>query len=664
MTSAHEKVPAPGVRYPGLPATADGSEVVVWVETNISQGACAYPITSSTNMGAGYQTAQAGGKTNLWGESLFFLELESEHSSASTCEGFALAGGRVTNFTSGQGLVLMKEVLYTIAGKRLPAVFHVGARALTSQALNVHCGHDDVMAVADTGWGILFARNAQAAADLALVARRAAEESETPFLSVQDGFLTTHTVENVRLPEPELMREFVGDPYALTRLRNLMNPGRPVMSGVVQNQDAYMKGKVGQRFFYDRLPGIVERVMERFGDLTGRRYGLVEGYRLEDADWAIVGMGSLVDTASAAVDWMRREKGWRVGALHVTAFRPFPGRQLVAALGHVQGLAVIERVDNPAAQSNPLTVEVKAAFADAVTGDHGSAGVRRIPGIHSGVAGLGSRDIRPGDLVAAVANMVRRGPRLFTLGIDHPLALGRAEEPDLRPPGAFSMRGHSVGGFGSVATNRIIATILGDLFHLRVQAYPLYGSEKKGLPTTYYLTVAEAPIRTHAELTHVDFVPLNDVNAFRLGNPLTGLTAGGLLFIQSAETDPAAIWSRIPTSAREAIVAREVRVLALDTLRVAREVATRPELVQRMQGIVLLGVFLRVTPFRAARGLSEEAVFAAVERSLRRVFDKRGEQVIRDNLAAVRRGYEEVLEVPRAVMLAGGAVPVEEAARG
>ncbi len=652
------------LRYPGRPGTADGSDMVVWVETHVSQGACAYPITSSTSMGAGYQAAQAAGKTNLWGEPLFFLELESEHSSASTCEGFALAGGRVTNFTSGQGLVLMKEVLYTIAGKRLPAVFHVGARALSSQALNVHCGHDDVMAVADTGWGILFAMNAQAAGDLALIGRRAAEESETPFLSVQDGFLTTHTVENVRLPEPELMREFVGDPYALTRLRNLMNPAKPIMSGVVQNQDAYMKGKVGQRFFYDRLPGILARVMDRFGDLTGRRYGLVQAYRLEDADWAIVGMGSLVETAMAAVDWMRATKGWRVGALHVTAFRPFPGRQIVAALRHVQAIAVIERMDNPAAESNPLTLEIKAAFADALTDERSITAISRVPAIFSGVAGLGSRDIRPGDLVAVVRNMLRRRHRHFVLGVAHPLALPRDEDPDVRPPGAFSMRGHSVGGFGSVATNRIIATVLGDLFHLQVQAYPLYGSEKKGLPTTYYLTVAEGPIRTHAELSHVDFVPLNDVNAFRLGDPLAGLVEGGMLFIQSTETDPPAIWAGIPPPARRLIVEKRLRVLALDTIQIAREVATRPELQQRMQGIVLLGVFLRATPFRESRKLTEAAVFEAVERSLRSFFGKRGEQVIRDNMTAVRRGYSEVLEIPREVMtpdrdlVTAAAVPV------
>src|ERR1700728_3462503 len=178
--------------YPGIATTSDGAGGVVWVETHITQGACAYPITSSTTMGTGYETEVSNGKKNLWGDTLSFVQPESEHSAATTCEGFALAGGRVTNFTSGQGLVLMKEVLYTISGKRLPVLMNIGARALTSQGLNVHAGHDDVMSVADCGWGMLFARNAQEAGDFCLIARRVAENSSTPFFNVQDGFLTTH----------------------------------------------------------------------------------------------------------------------------------------------------------------------------------------------------------------------------------------------------------------------------------------------------------------------------------------------------------------------------------------------------------------------------------------------------------------------------------------
>src|SRR5579864_4935731 len=208
--------------YPGIPTTCDGAEAVVHVEIHVAQAAGAYPITSSTTMGGGFNSAVMNGQKNLWGDPLMFFEPESEHSAATVCEGFAVAGGRVTNFTSGQGLVLMKEVLYTISGKRLPVVMNIGARALTSQGLNVHAGHDDMMAVADCGWGMMFGRNAQEAGDLCLIARRAAERSETPFFSSQDGFLTTHTVESARLPEPEFMKEFIGDPKS--KLVNLMDP--------------------------------------------------------------------------------------------------------------------------------------------------------------------------------------------------------------------------------------------------------------------------------------------------------------------------------------------------------------------------------------------------------------------------------------------------------
>ena len=385
--------------YPGIPTTSDGAGCVVWVETNVTNGACAYPITSSTTMGTGFQTEVSNGKKNLWGDLLTFVQPESEHSAASTCEGYALAGGRVTNFTSGQGLVLMKEVLYTISGKRLPVVFNIGARALTSHSLNVHAGHDDVMSCSDCGWGILFGRNAQEAGDLALIARRAAENSDTPFMNVQDGFLTTHTIENVRLPELEFMKEFIGDPTQ--KLRNLMDPNFPIMSGVVQNQDSYMKGKIAQRNVYDLVPAAVQEAMDTFAAQTGRRYQMVDRYKMEDAEYAVVGMGGMMETAQAAVDYIRATMGVKVGAIHVTCFAPFPATQLVAALKNVKAATIVERMDNPLAQSNPLTQGIRAAFADALTGlSYGSYGefkypaITRIPKLYSCAAGLGSRDIR------------------------------------------------------------------------------------------------------------------------------------------------------------------------------------------------------------------------------------------------------------------------------
>ena len=647
--------------YPGIPTTGDGAAGVVWVETHITHGACAYPITSSTTMGTGYETEVSNGKKNLWGDTLTFVQPESEHSAATTCEGFALAGGRVTNFTSGQGLVLMKEVLYTISGKRLPVVFHIGARALTSHALNVHCGHDDVMSVADCGWGILFGRNAQEACDLALISRRAAEACETPFMNVQDGFLTTHTIENIRLPELEFMKEYMSDPNE--KLRCLFDPRNPIMTGVVQNQDSYMKGKIAQRHFYDQCQGAVQEAMDLYYAKTGRRYQMVDCYRMEDAEYALVGMGGMMETAQAAADYMRVELGLKVGVVHVTCFAPFPATQLVEALKNVKAATVIERMDNPLAQSNPLLQATKAAFADALTGlSYGSNGefkfpkISRIPKLYACSAGLGSRDVRSGHFMDLVRNMQSTQPREFSVvGVKHALALPEGEDPDLRPEGAFSMRGHSVGGFGSVTTNKLIAGFVGELFNLYVQAYPKYGSEKKGLPTTYYLTVAEKHIRTHSELNYVEFIPLNDVNAFNLGNPLEGIAAEGSVFIQSPETDPHRVWEHIPAYGRKLIKQKRLKVYYLDTVKIAREIATDPDLQQRMQGVCLVGIFIRVTPFAAKSGMGDEQVLESVEKYIRKYFGKRGEHVVQENLKCVREGLKSVMEIPWDIIMNGDA---------
>jgi pyruvate-ferredoxin/flavodoxin oxidoreductase len=636
-----------------VPTVVDGSEAIAHVEVRISEAACSYPITPSTTMAAIYQAAVADGLTNLWGTPLAFIEPESEHSSASAAEGFALSGGRVTNFTAGQGLILMKEVLYVIAGKRLPAVFHVGARALTSQGLNIHAGHDDVMGVADTGWAIVFARNAQEAADLAAIARRAAEASETPFLVVQDGFLTTHTLENTRLPEDELLREFIGDPR--DRLRPYFEPADGLMTGVVQNQDSYMKGRIGQRAFYDALGAELAAAMEEWAQLTRRRYRPIAAHRTEDAEHVVVAMGTIAETAEAVVDHLRRQ-GRRVGSVAVTAFRPFPAGELAEALGGASAVAVLERTDEPAAHDNPLTREVKAAL-----GDRAAEG-RRVPRVVSASAGLGSRDVAAGDLLAvfdwlADPDEVRRR-RYAVLGLRHPLALDR-QPIDVRPAGAFSLRGHSIGGFGSVTTNKLVATLVGELFERYVQAYPRYGSEKKGLPTTYYLTIAEERIRQHEELVRVEFVPLYDVAAFRHANPLVGLADRGTLFIQTPLTDASAVWAALPVAARTEILDRGIAVWALDTASLARRHAPRPDLEVRMQGVALVGVFLRVTPFAGEAGLGRDALLAEVEARLGRFFGKRGAETLKANLAVVAAAYDEVLDVTGSLVASRVPAPLE-----
>jgi pyruvate-ferredoxin/flavodoxin oxidoreductase len=649
VPSSSQPAAEPRYKYPGIPTTCDGAETVVHVETHICQGSGAYPITSSTTMGGGFNAAVMNGATNLWGDTLIFTEPESEHSAATFCEGFALSGGRVTNFTSGQGLVLMKEVLYTISGKRLPVVMNIGARALTSQSLNVHAGHDDVMSVADCGWGILFARNAQETGDLCLISRRTAEASQTPFLNVQDGFLTTHTVETVRLPEPEFMKEYIGSPA--DKLVNLMDTENPIMSGVVQNQDSYMKGKIAQRWYYDRVGPALEDAFEEFARQTGRKYDFLMPYRCEDAEYILVGMGSYMETAQTTIDYLRDEKGIKAGCLNVVCFRPFPGERIVAALKNCKAFTVYERMDDPLSTTgNHLTREIKAAFCDGLTGQYAAEMIDRIPRIYHGAAGLGSRDVRAGDIIATFDNMIQDGQNFFCIGLDHPLALKVPEDPDLRPSGAFSMRGHSVGGFGSVTTNKVIATIGGTVFGKDVQAYPKYGSEKKGLPTTYYLTIADEHILSHSELEHVDLVVLNDVNAVLSGNPIKGMVEGGAIFMQSPYKDAADVWKRIPAHHQRAIRDKKLRVFFADMVQIAREVASVADLEMRMQGIVLLGAFLKLTPYARESEMTDEQVYEGVEKALRKYFGKRGEQVVQDNLTCVKRGYNEMQEIPRSLI--------------
>ena len=302
-------------------------------------------------------------------------------------------------------------------------------------------------------------------------------------------------------------------------------------------------------------------------------------------------------------------------------------------------------MDDALAPNNPLANDIKAAFSDAMMGHPDFPQIARIPQIFCGIAGLGSRDVRPADFAATVRNMLEGHKRFFVLGVDHDLTLPPEHDPDLRPAGAFSMRGHSVGGFGSVTTNKVIATIAGDVFNKKVQAYPKYGSEKKGLPTTYYLTVADEQILTHCELNHVDFVPMNDINAFVSSNPLKGILDGGSIFVQTSKTDPVEIWADIPPDSQAKIRDMDIRVFAADAALIAREEAPIPDLSVRMQGIVLLGIFLKVTPFSEEADLTYPQVMERAESALRKYFGKRGEAVVQANLKAVKRGYDSVIEL-------------------
>src|SRR5690242_18274065 len=366
--------------FPGTVAALDGSGAVVAMETAAGEAAGAYPITPSTQMGEGWALAVAEGKENVNGRKLLFFEPEGEHAAAAVTTGMSMMGLRAANFSRGQGIAYMHESLYAAVGKRLTYVLNVAARAMTKHALNVHAGHDDYHAVDDTGFFQLFAKDVQGAADLNLIAHRIAELSLNPGICAQDGFLTSHVIESLQLPERELIKAYLGDPADIIdsptpsqrlvfgakrrRIPELFDMDYPAMLGVVQNQDSYAQGVAAQRpFYFDHVAALTDRAFEEFFALSGRHYARAQGYCLGNAEYVIVGQGSVVSNAEAVADHLRQTRKLRVGVLDVTMFRPFPADLVSAALRGRRGVVVLERVDQPLAVDPPLLREIRAAMS-------------------------------------------------------------------------------------------------------------------------------------------------------------------------------------------------------------------------------------------------------------------------------------------------------------
>ncbi len=689
------------VKYPGIREAMDGNTAVIMCERESSDAAGAYPIPQSTQMGEYWAEAAAAGHINVSGRPLIFIEPEGEHAAAAVTAGLSMTGLRSTNFSSGQGIVYMHESLYGAVGKRLTYVLNMGCRAITKATLNVHAGHDDYHAVDDTGFFQVFGKNVQEVCDLNIIAHRIAELSLNPGIVAQDGFLTTHLIESL-MPERELIEEYLGHPEDIIdtptpaqrmmfgpqrrRIPELWTVDNPVMVGVVQNQDSYMQSVAAQRpFFFDHIVELSEQAFEEFYKLTGRRYGRVATYRCEDAEYLILGQGSVVPNAEAVADYLRETRGLKVGVVNLTMFRPFPGDLLGQVLKGRKGVAVLERTDQPLAEDLPLMREVRATLTKCIENGLVKNGDKPYPkyaeysapgdapALYSGCFGMGSRDLQPEALIAAVENMLPDGKhkKMFYLSIDfvrdkaytpkqeiyqqelldnYPhvkdLALRGSENPNLMPKDSITVRFHSIGGWGAITTGKNLAMTLFDLLGYHIKANPKYGSEKKGQPTTYYLSAAPEPIRINCEYFYVDVVLSPDPNVFKHSNPLAGLKKGGVFIIQSEHEAPDEVWRRqIPARFQKIIIENDIRVFFLDAFKIAREEASDPELQFRMQGNAFQGAFFAAAPVMEKAKLTEQTLFEAIEAQLKSKFGKKGARVVEDNLRVVRRGYAEIKEI-------------------
>jgi pyruvate-ferredoxin/flavodoxin oxidoreductase len=683
-------------KYPGVRVTCNGNQLVAQhVETRITEGGVFYPITPSTEGGEIYQQSYAQGELNVWGQQKVAIETEGEHAAQGGATAFSVTGRRTVNFTSGQGIVYAMEQYYHAPGKLSTMVLQVGARALTKHALNVHCAHDDFYAALDTGWTMLMSKDAQQAADQAIILRRVNEQALNPGMNIQDGMLTTHSERTYLAPEAGLLREFLGAPddeiecptpaqrelFGPTRRRvpQMIDLRNPILLGPVQNQEHHMNGVVARRNnFNEPILGFLEKAYEEFGQITGRHYGLVSGYRTEDADILFVSLGCAAENIEAACDYLREQRNAKVGSVHINVIRPFPEAAVINALRGKKAVIILERTDEGMAGDNPLARDIRVAFGKAHEAvKHGGSvpalKLEETPRLFRGSYGIGSRDFRPEHVLGAyefaIGQTKRKdgrgagdGESFFVLGVDHPYAVISRETPSLLPQDAIAVRFHSIGGWGMITTGKNLGSIIGEFGRfvsertpsydsegrledkLNVMANPKYGSEKKGAPTNYYLVVAPERVRVNCELNHVDVVLCCDPKAFTHTNPLEGLNKGGCLVWESSDS-PEVAWQRIPAQHRRFVQENNIRVFILPGFDIARKATPSPELQLRMQGNSFLGAFFRVSPFLQTYGISEEQFHSVVHKQYEKKFGRFGDAVVESNMTVMTEGFSRVQEI-------------------
>ena len=504
----------------------------------------------------------------------------------------------------------------------------------------------------------------------------------------------------MRVPERELIEEFLGRPDDIIdtptpaqkiiygdkrrRIPLLWDVDNPVMAGLVENQDAYMQSVAAQRpFFFDHVQEIADQAFADFAELTGRQYARVMGYKLEDADYLIVGQGSLIPSAEVVVDYLRKTRKLKVGVVNIGMFRPFPSDLLGPILKGRKGVVVLERLDQPLAGDLPLIREIRATISKCL--ENGAVKTDQpypeletyksaadAPPLYSGSFGMGSRDLQPEGIIGAVENMLPDGPKkkLFYLSIEfirktpltpkqeiyqqtiedayphvRELSVHGSENPNLMPDGSITVRLHSIGGWGAITTGKNLAMTLYSMLGFDIKANPKYGSEKKGQPTTFYLSAAPEPIKVNCEYFYVDVVLSPDPNVFHHTNALAGLKENGVFIIQSDLKDPAEVWKSIPIAFQQIIVEKNIRVFYLDAFNIAREEATDADLQLRMQGVAFQGAFFAASPVLEQKGLSDAELLKAIRDQLEYKFGDKGARVVEDNMRVVKRGFDEVKEI-------------------
>lgn len=608
--------------------TMDGNMAAAYVAYAFTEVAAIYPITPSSTMGEYIDEWAAHGRKNIFGQVVSVRELQSEGGASGAVHGSLAAGSLASTFTASQGLLLMIPNMYKISGELLPGVFHVSARTVATHALSIFGDHSDVMAVRQTGFGLLASGSIQEIMDLAGVAHLSAIRSRVPFLHFFDGFRSSHEIQKIEVIEYEDFKKLI-DEDALRQFRErALNPEHPVTRGTAQNPDIFFQARESSNSFYSKVPEIVLDYMSKISKLTGREYKPFNYVGAKDAEYVIVAMGSVTDTIDETVEYLNKS-GEKVGVVKVHLYRPFSTEFFLQSIPKTaRKIAVLDRTKEPGAIGEPLYLDVKTVFYE----------VEDKPVIVGGRYGLGSKDTTPGQIKAVFDNLKLSSPKNgFTIGINDDVthtSLEVREEIKTAPEGTIRCKFWGLGSDGTVGANKNAIKIIGDNTDLYAQGYFAYDSKKSGGLTISHLRFGKNPIRSTYLISDADFVACHNQAYIGQYDLLKGLKDGGT-FLLNCQWSARDLDGKLPASIKKYLCGHNINFYIIDATDIAAEIGLGSRINMIMQSAF----------FKLAKVIPLDDAVKYMKEAIKKTYGKKGEKIVQMNYQAVDRGIESLKKV-------------------
>ena len=626
--------------------TMDGNTAAAHVSYAFTEVAAIYPITPSSVMAEVTDEWSANGKENIFGQKVKVVEMQSEGGAAGAVHGSLASGALTTTYTASQGLLLMIPNMYKIAGELLPTVFHVSARAISTQALSIFGDHSDVMATRQTGFAMLASASVQEIIDLASVAHLSTLKARAPFVHFFDGFRTSHEIQKVELIDYDVYKKLI-DMDAVNEFRQrALTPEHPKTIGTAQNPDVYFQGREAQNKHYDAIPDIVEYYMDEIAKETGRHYKPFDYVGAPDAEHVIVAMGSVCETAEETVNALLKE-GKKVGLIKVRLYRPFSAKHFLSVLpASCKKLAVLDRTKEPGATGEPLYLDVKSVL-------YGKADAPAV--IVGGRYGLASKDTNPGQIMAVFKNLESDHPvNDFTIGIIDDVtnkSLPSVEGVSTEPEGTIRCMFWGLGSDGTVGANKSAIKIIGDNTDLYAQGYFSYDSKKSGGITISHLRFGKNKIQSTYLISTADFVACHNPAYVNQYDMLKNLKRGGT-FLLNCLWNKEELEEHLPGEMKRFLAENDIDFYTINAVKIGEEIGLGNR----------INMIMQTAFFALTKVIPIDEAIAHLKESIVKNYGFMGEDIVEMNYKAVDMGATafEKIEIPASWSEAKASVPEEK----